>query len=277
MQKNLRPIADLQEQIATGERVRKPSDDPVSIGSILESTGRLGAIGQYRRNLNAASSRLSLEDTVLNDLSNALTRVKELAVSEASGTGTAQTRLIAKAEIDQTVAFVRNLGNTQIAGQYIFGGDYSDTQPFPPAGPSLVTPPAGSAEIEIGEGTTLPVNHSGQEVFLDTGVFDALEQLSTALGANDQAGVQAAIQTLDTAFNGVQRVVGDLGARMSSVEMASSNLDALEVNLETFRSSLKDSDIETAVTDLVARQTTFEAAMLANSRILGMTLTDYLR
>lgn len=277
LQKNLRPIQDLQEQIATGERVRRPSDDPVAIGSILESTGRLGALDQYRRNLDAAGSRLSLEDTVLNDLTNTLTRAKELATSEGSGTATRQTRQIAKAEVDELIAFTRNLGNTQIAGQYIFGGDYADQMPFPPSGPSATTPPTGSASVEIGKGQTLQTTHSGQEVFLDTGVFDALEALSTALGANDQAGVQAAMQRLDDSIDAVQQVTGELGARMNSVEMATNNLDALEVNLETFRSQLKDADIETAVTDLVARQTTFEAAMLANSRILNLSLADYIR
>ena len=277
LQKNLRPIQDLQQQISTGERVRKPSDDPVAIGSILESTGKLGAIDQYRRNLDAAGSRLSLEDSVLNDLTNALTRAKELATSEASGTATAKTREIARAEVDQLTVFARSLGNTQIAGQYIFGGDYADQMPFPPGGPSATTPPAGSASVEIGEGQTLPTNHSGQEVFLDTGVFDALEALSAALGSNDQTGVQDAMQALDDAIDGVQAVTGELGARMNSVEMAGNNLDALEVNLETFRSQLKDADIETAVTELVARQTTFEAAMLANSRILNLSLADYLR
>ncbi len=277
LQRNLRPIQELQEQIATGERVRKPSDDPVAIGSIIESTGKLGAIDQYRRNLDTAASRLALEDSVLNDLTNAMGRARELATQQGSGTANAQTRAIAQAEVDELIGFARNLGNTQLAGHFIFGGDYADTLPFPPGGPSTVTPPQGEQQIEIGENQRLSTTHSGQEAFLDTGVFDALDELSTALGANDQDGVLTALQSLDNAFDAVQEVIGETGARMNSVDMASENLDALEVNLETFRSSLKDADIETAVTELVSRQTTFEAAMLANARILNLSLNDYLR
>ena len=53
--------------------------------------------------------------------------------------------------------------------------------------------------------------------------------------------------------------------------------DSLEVTLKTFRSGLADTDMAEAITELVNRQGSLEAAMLANSNILNITLTDYLR
>jgi flagellar hook-associated protein 3 FlgL len=61
------------------------------------------------------------------------------------------------------------------------------------------------------------------------------------------------------------------------LEVTSSNLDALETNLKTFKSNLGDADQEQAVTNLLAHQTTYQAAMLATSRVIGMTLTDYIQ
>ena len=64
---------------------------------------------------------------------------------------------------------------------------------------------------------------------------------------------------------------------MNQLDVASSNLDSLDVNLQTFRSGLQDADMTEAVTRLVERQSALEAAMLANSKILNLTITDYLR
>jgi flagellar hook-associated protein 3 FlgL len=204
-------------------------------------------------------------------------RARELGVSQQGSTATAETRLVAKEEIDGIQEFVRELGNTQFAGSYLFGGDYADTKPFPVGGPDPLKPPSGTLRIEGGSGHFLNVNHSGQEVFVDTGVMAALEDLSTALAANSEGDITAAMADLSTAFTEVQELTGDLGARMGQVDMAASNLDAMEVTLKTFRSDLQDVELEEALTELVALQTTYEAALMANSRILSSTLTDYLR
>jgi flagellin-like hook-associated protein FlgL len=104
-----------------------------------------------------------------------------------------------------------------------------------------------------------------------------LEALSLALGADSAPDIQASISDLDAAFDAVQMVTADLGGRMNRVDHALENLDSLEVELLTQRSDLQDTDMEEAITKLVNRQVTYQSAMLANSRILNLTLTDYLR
>ena len=60
------------------------------------------------------------------------------------------------------------------------------------------------------------------------------------------------------------------------MDLSVSNLEALDINLQTFRSGLADADLAEAVMELVNRQGALEAAMLANSRMLNLTLADYL-
>ena len=64
---------------------------------------------------------------------------------------------------------------------------------------------------------------------------------------------------------------------MNQLEITGANLAALDVTLTTFKSDLQEVDFERAVTELVGRQTAFQAAMLATSKVMGMNLTDYLR
>lgn len=277
LQRNLTGLNRIQQQLSSGKRVSKGSDDPVGVTTILQSNSQLRALTQYQRNLDAARARQGVEEQTLQELTQVLERARELGVSQGTGTADTQTRLTTQAEVDRLLDFVVGLGNTQFQGRYIFGGDYADQQPFTGTATNPAAPPQGEIQVEVGPGQRVGMNHSGQEVFVDTGVFTALEDLSAALGADDPDAIRGALTDLDDAFNGVQEIIGDLGARQSTLDIASNNLQALEINLETFRSSVEDTDMEAAVTELVNRQTTFQAAMLANARIMDQSLTDYLR
>lgn len=270
-------IGELQRAVTSGIRVHRPSDDPGAAGSILRTSSSLRALEQYRENLNQAESRLSLEDKVLDQISNALVRAKELALAQGGGTASAQTRNAAKEEVDELREFIIGLGNTDFTGSYLFGGDYADSRPFTTAGIDPTRPPAGDLQIEGGPGEFLLANHSGQEILVDTQLLDALENLSQALGANSPADIQASIGEIDGSFDGIQVLIADLGGRINRVDHAQEKLDTLELELQTQKSDLQETDMEEAITKLVNRQVTYQSAMLANSRILNMTLTDYLR
>ena len=99
---------------------------------------------------------------------------------------------------------------------------------------------------------------------------------STALGTNDIVGVQNSLTALDGAHDAVQNLIGDIGARSSQLEVTSNNLTALDTQLRTFKSVLEDADTEKAVTELVSRQNTYQAAMLAMSRVMSLNLASYL-
>lgn len=277
LQNNMSGMSRIQEQIASGTRISRPSDDPVGLGTVLEANSSLSALTQYKRNLEAARSRQTLEEQTLGEITQVLERVRELGVGQGSDTSSAQTRLVAQAEVDQLLEFTRGLGNTTYQGSYLFGGQYADRQPFATTTPDPTAPPSGELEVEVGPGQRIGTNHSGQEVFVDSGVFSAMEELSAALGADDADAIRTALTSVDAAFDQIQSLTGDIGARLNSLEVASQNLDALEVNLKSLRSSVQDTDFEQAVTELVNRQSTFQAALAANAQILGQSLADYLR
>jgi flagellar hook-associated protein 3 FlgL len=270
-------VSEVQRQITSGYRVEKPSDDPGAIGTIMESSSSLRSLEQHRKNLNLAGSRLALEDMALEQITTHLTRAKELAVSQGGDTANADTRAAVKEEVDGLREALIDLGNTRFAGSFMFGGDYADTRPFTATGHDPTRPPAGTFTVEGGEDSFLEANHSGMEIFVDSGVLDSLEALSTALGNNSSTEIQASIQGLDHAFEDIQGLVADLGGRINRVDRAINSLDSLEIEVMKQESELRDTDLEEAITRLANLQVTYEAAMLANSRILNLTLTDYLR
>ncbi len=278
LQRSLQRVDEAQHRATTGLRVEKASDDPSAANSIMASGSSIRAIEQYKRNINSANARLDREESILDCVSHALERAKELGVAQGSSTADAQTRMTAKAEVDQILQSVIQLGNTQHEGEYLFGGDQSNVAPFNSAtAPYSAAPPAGTRRTEISSALAVRTNHNGTEVFLNTGVLSALGQLSTALGANDQTAIQGSLTSLDSAHASVQVLVGEVGAAGQQLQVATSNLDALDTSLRTFKSELQDADIEKAVTELVGRQTAYQAAMLATSRVMSLNLADYLR
>ncbi len=206
-------------------------------------------------------------------------RAKDIAVQQGTATSTPSTRLAAKQEIDNLLDFAVSLGNTKYGDGYLFGGDNVTTAPISNTAPFYSTPaaPSGAHTAEISAGQLFKSNHNAKELLLDTGVLQTLKTLSTALGNNDVPTITTSIAGLSSAQDGVQALVGDLGARVNQLDITGSNLDALATNLKTFKSNLSEVDQEKAMTDLVSRQTAYQSAMLATSRVIGMTLTDYLQ
>ncbi len=285
LQRGQRDIAAASERVTTGLRFQRASEDPTAAAQVMRTGGSLRALEQYRRNVDAATARTAAEEGVLDQLGDVLVRASELALSEGSGTANAATRRIAKAEVDQLLRFAVQLADTRHDDSYLFGGTRSAAAPFTvdESDPSRLdfttTAPAGELEVEISSGQVIRTTHHGTDVFgtATDGPLAALRDLSAALADDDAAAVADAGVRLRGAMDQLQTLVGDVGARMNQLSITGANLSALEVTLTTFKSDLQEVDFEKAVTELVGRQTAFQAAMLATSRVAGMSLADYLR
>ena len=288
LQSSLQMVDKARADVSTGRRIRRMSDDPASASEVVRSSSSLRALDQYRRNIKMGQGRAAAEEGVLNQLTNSLTRGIELAIGQYSSTATAETRTIAKAEIDQLIDSTVSLGNTKFGDDYLFGGTRGNERPL--RNPTVVTDPftnlvdglsapvnpSGSIRIEISDGHFINPNHNATELFLDSGALQALRDLSTALGANNTAGIDTAMHTLQTSNDRVQTLIGTQGARSSEFIVTGDQLSAQEVSITTYRSDLRDIEIEKAMVELAGRTTGYQAAMTATSKVLGLSLANYL-
>ena len=287
LQTGLQGLDRLREDVSSGISLRKVSDDPTAAGTVVRINSSLRGISQYRRNIDLGLARASREDVVLDQLSNGMSRAIELGISQANGTSTAQTRLIAKAEVDQLIANAVELGNTKVGDEFLFGGSRAGEPPLrvpttPTDGFSALTlagnpvNPSGAISLEIGGGEFLAPTHNATEIFLSTNALESLRALSTALGNNDVPAIQAAMNGVTAANGQVQSLIGTHGARVNAMEDARTTLGSTELSLYGFRADLRDTDVESAIAALVSKQTLHEAAMSATTRILGRSLANYL-
>ena len=288
LQSGLQGIDKLREDISSGVRIRRISDDPTSGSEVVRVGSSLRAIERFRQNSQQGTTRSTAEENALDNLTNTLARAAELAVGQASATGSAQTRLIAKAEVDQLISFAVDLGNTRIGDEYLFGGTRAGEQPFAlpgtPTTPfsrlvdasSAPVDPSGSTPIEVGDGKFVTPNHNGTEVFLTTDALESLRALSQALGTNNVGGITTALGRINSATSNVQTLIGTQGARANELDIARTNLNSLQETLKSFRSDLRDTEVDQALAELVGKQTLYQAAMGATSKILSLSLANYI-
>lgn len=278
VQKAFSEMEEINARTASGLAVEKPSDNPVAAAEILATSRDLRATEQYTRNIEDGERRLQTEETVLNSMTDILGRARELAVSEAGSTGDSVSRAATKLEVDQLFDATVNHGNTFVSGIYIFGGNYTDLKPFDATGSvSPTQPPQGQHELEIAAAETAETNHDGQEVFVDSGVFTSITSLSTALGADDSAGIQSALGELDLAFDHVQGLLTEVGARTNRMDRAKQHFEIQQFTLIEMRSDLQDVDFAETALEFANQQTVLQSALLATSRAMSLTLTEYLR
>ena len=88
LNQNLNQMQGIQEQVTTGRKINKPSDDPVGITYSLRYRTELASNDQYQKNADSAHSWLDFNERllVLSQAGDVLKRVKELAVQGSNGT-----------------------------------------------------------------------------------------------------------------------------------------------------------------------------------------------
>ncbi len=268
-------LHEAQQAVATGKRVRSVSDDPVGATRVLRATRGLSAIAQHRRNSSAARTRLDTEESVLTQITDILTRAREVAITMATDTVSGAIRIESAGEINQLHQQVIQLGNTMVADEHIFGGHQTASSPFQSDGTYIGD--AGIHETEIARQYRVQTNHSGDELFVSSGVLSSIAALRDGLAADDVPAVQDAMAALDNAFNQTQTMLIETGAWNRQLDVAAENLDALDATYTLARQAAEGIDLEEAAVDLASIQTTLQASLAAIARVLDTNVTEYIR
>ena len=272
---NSTALARAVDRAATGLRHARFSDDPAGNSKVMTIDSNLRALTQYQRTIDGARGALAGEETVLQQVTDLLSRAKELASSQGGSNANAATRQATAAEVRALREQAISLGNLQIGGEFIFGGLATGTPPFLPDGSYVGT--TGSRLHAIAPGQVVPIVHTGGELLVDSGVLGALQSLETALLNNDAAGVLAAIAPIDGAFDQVQTRLAEVGAGDRRLELASEVHRNRSDSLKAERADLAEIPIDEASLDLAAAQGALESSFLATTRILSLNLVDFLR
>lgn len=276
-QKNTAEIASLQTRLTTGKKINKPSDDVISSIRTLDYKLSISYNNQYKKNIIEAQSYLSFSETVLNSVSEALMRLKELAVQGADSSMNAQNRESIAKEVDELTKHLLNLTNSKFKDRYVFSGFKTDTTPFD--NNFSYVGDSGVMNVMIDVDTVMPVNIPGNYAFEFNGetFMKIADDLKNALLNNDLNAIRDSIGKLDGSSSVIDKVLADIGARMNRLEDQAERLDDISINLRSALSLTEDDDITETTINYSKAELALQALRQTAARGIYQSLFDFLR
>jgi flagellar hook-associated protein 3 FlgL len=260
------------EVASTGKRINSLSDDPVGLTQSLSIQSSLANIEQMQRNIDYGNSWLSSSESALTSVDNILSDTKALCVQMASGTVGADQRSAAAETVQNNFDEIISLANTNVTGNYIFSGTKTDTEAFDQNG--NYNGDNNPFTIKISKSASIEIGSDGQAVFGT--LFNTLTDLKTALQNNDVNGIQDAMGKLDTHMNDISAKISDIGSKMDRMQIKSNIFQDLNLSDTTRLSTIEDADMAQAIMDVSAAQLTYQAALASSSKVMSLSLVDYI-
>lgn len=181
-------LSRTQTQIATGQRIQSPADDPVAATRILGMERARSELAQFGSNAGIAADRLNLGETALADLDTLLQRVRELAVQANNGSLDDTSLRSIATELRARSQELLGIANRQDTnGEYLFAGFSTGTQPFAGSGGGVAyAGDQGVRLLQISPTQKLADSITGQRLFMDitegNGTFVATTGTQTGTG-----------------------------------------------------------------------------------------------
>lgn len=280
----LRRIAVLQEQLSTGFRVNRPSDDPIDARRAINIRTLIGQSEQFLSNITDASPVLNETVSQLQQAVEIIHRANELTLRGANGTNAAQLDVIAL-EVNQLLESFVVTSNHQTNGRFIFGGTRTLAEPFTVTrvgGDITAVTYNGNAEriqVAISEGALVPMNEPGSLAFQNTvDIFQTLIDIRDNLLAGNQADLQnVRLDELDQALDQLLISEARVGAIQNRLDRVTVNTETFIVQLRTLLSEKIEADFADTIVNLTSQQNAFEAALNAAGRVFQPSLLDFVR
>jgi flagellar hook-associated protein 3 FlgL len=286
----------LQTQVATGQRIQLPEDDPVSMRRVLDMQAEGKSVAQYERNIARHQELANASFAVIKGLKKVSDRARELSIAANDLKPSEELSLYAK-EITELIKQAVQAANTKNRGDYLFAGTKTDQPPF-----VLTTDANGVvtsvsyqgntnlAESEVASGIVLSTqavgaNTSGtgpRGLLADDRVgadfFNHLIALQNHLLAADTVSIDSMDRSdLAKDEDNFLYHLGTNGAVQSRLETASALGDQRTDTLEALISKEADADLAQTLVRFHQTQTAYQAALQSAGKILSSSLLDFIR
>jgi flagellin len=247
------------ERLSSGKRLNSAKDDAAGMAIATSMTAQVRGMNQAIRNSNDGIALAQTAEGALNEVTNMIQRVRELAVQSSSGTyQDATDRAYMQTEVDELTAQIGQvITNTEFNGVVLFDGSTASV---------TVQTGANAADtvgLTMANLTTLAANGGA------AGSYD----VSTAATAS------AALATLDTELDAISSARSSLGAGQNRLESVVNNLTSNSTNLSDARSRIEDADYSAETTALAKAQILSQAstAMIAQANQSQQNVLSLLR
>jgi flagellin len=244
------PLKRALQQVATGLRINRAADDAAGLAIATQMSAQLSGLVQAGRNARDASSMLQVAEGGLSEVSNALQRMRDLAIQASSDTNGPSERAALQKEVDQLQSEI-----TRVTGAAEFNGR------------KLLDGSLQGARFQVGP-------QAGDELNVSVaGVSVPSVDLST------QAGASSAVTALDAALQNMSEQRASVGALQNRIDATVRDLASAAENTLQARSRIEDANMaqataERARNDILSRSA---IAVLAQANAMPQVAVALLR
>ena len=262
--KNARELNSAMTQLSTGKKINSAADDASGLAMTNRMTSQINGLGAAIKNANDAISMIQTGEGALEEITDMLQRMRELAVLASSQTATDADRDYLDLEYQALIAEIDRVAeNTQWNGGDIIDGTAAGT------GDSTV-----NFHIGANGSQTITVD------FGNMGDGTGATMVTVAAGDVDTVtGATTALTSVDAAITAVSSQRATFGAAANQLTHAVDNLTNIKVNAEASRSRILDTDYAESTSELARTQIIQQAgtAMLAQANQLPQTVLALLQ
>lgn len=251
-----RMLGQAMERLSTGQRINGAKDDAAGLAIATTMTSDIRAMNQGIRNANDGIALAQTAEGALDEVTNMLQRVRELAVQSQNGTNSATDRGFMDVEVKELQAQIGDiLANTQFNGVTLFS-----------------TTAGTNVAVDI-------ATNASETVTLTSLAIDGTNISATALDVTDATLAATTVSNVDLALDSVSATRATLGAGQNRLESAINNLTTNATNLSDARSRIVDADYSAETTALAKAQILSQAstAMLAQANQSQQNVLSLLR
>ena len=255
------------EKLSSGQRINKAGDDASGLAVSEKMRSQIRGLNQANRNIQNGVSFIQATEGYLQETTDILQRIRELAVQSANGIYSDEDRQQIQVEVSQLVAEV-----DRIASQAQFNGMNMLTGSFAQNSDRIM-------QFQVGANVD-----QNERVYIGTITAQSLG-LKGAQGSEEGIGIATpdtanmAIATVDEALKSVSKQRADLGAYQNRFEMAANGVNIAAENLQAAESRIRDTDMASEMVEYTKNQilTQSGTAMLAQANSQSQNVLALMR
>jgi len=279
LQTNNAGLGKVMQQMSTGERMTKLSDDPMASIKLLNLEREDSAITQYQNNIANVKTILSSQEVYLDSVTDSLQNMRDRILWGANGTMTTDDRAGIITELNNLRDSITSAFNAQDEeGVHLFSGTATDT-------PSLdanynILGNSDKRVVTVAKGVTMETNITALDV-LDLGggnnilkSIDGLIAEFQAPTANFQNEVSNTINDLDITANNVLSAITEMGGRHNNLDLMNSSHTDNKLFVEKVNKELSALDYSEASVRLNSFMAALQATQASYVKIDGLSLFD---
>jgi flagellar hook-associated protein 3 FlgL len=296
LQRRQQELTEVQQQLTSGQRVNKPSDDPIAAAQAERARAQMSRAQAQQRAVDASRQGAEMSESALGWSGELLQQAREHLLAAGNATlGDAERRGLAQAIQGLRGELLATANRSDGAGRYLFGGQGVDQPPFVDA-PGGVRFDAAPGALASGASpdpqTGAPLSIDGGQAFMQVddpalagaklSVFDVLDrvvlELNTPLRNSLQVAqtVSTGLRDLDASANHLSAWRARGGALLNRLDALGERLAQTTLGAQQSLSEAQDLDMLEAISRFQSRQTGYDAALKAYATVQKLSLFDHI-